>query len=288
MRRYRFLRFPEGKPKAVTFSYDDGRRQDIRFVDVLNRHQIKGTFNVNSGLWGNDENNKRLCPAEIKKHVLDAGHEVAVHGYHHIAPGLVRPTVGIKDVLEDRLAMEKEFGIIIRGMAYPDTGITRFHNETTKEIVKTYLKDLGIVYARTLGGDNDKFDLPEDFLEWTPSVYHNNPQIFEYIDKFLGFDFEKMSAMRATPKLFYMWGHSYEFDNDDNWEHLEQICEKLAHKEDVWYATNIEIYEYIEAYHSLIFSADETIVYNPTLKTIWFVVDKKPYCIQPGETIEIS
>ena len=30
--RYRFLRFPEGKFKAVTFSYDDGLHADIRLA----------------------------------------------------------------------------------------------------------------------------------------------------------------------------------------------------------------------------------------------------------------
>lgn len=45
---YRFLRFPDGKQKAVTFSYDDGCRDDIRLVEILNRYKIKCTFNINS------------------------------------------------------------------------------------------------------------------------------------------------------------------------------------------------------------------------------------------------
>ena len=31
----RFMRFPCGKPKAVTFSYDDGCMDDMRFSDVI-------------------------------------------------------------------------------------------------------------------------------------------------------------------------------------------------------------------------------------------------------------
>ena len=46
--RYRFLRFPGGKDKAVTFSYDDGFRYDIRLAQTLDRYGIKGTFNLNS------------------------------------------------------------------------------------------------------------------------------------------------------------------------------------------------------------------------------------------------
>ena len=50
--RYRFLRFPGGKDKAVTFSYDDGFRYDIRLAQTLDRYRIKGTFNLNSATLG--------------------------------------------------------------------------------------------------------------------------------------------------------------------------------------------------------------------------------------------
>lgn len=39
-----------GKKKAVTFSYDDGVVQDIRFVELLNKYELKCTFNLNSGI----------------------------------------------------------------------------------------------------------------------------------------------------------------------------------------------------------------------------------------------
>ena len=69
---------------------------------------------------------------------------------------------------------------------------------------------------------------------------------------------------------------------------MEEICRKLGNKDDTWYATNGEIYEYVEAYNSLISSADNSIIYNPTLKQIWFTVDDVPYTIKPGETLKIQ
>ena len=44
--------FPEGKIRAVTLSYDDGFTFDRQLVDLLNRYGLKGTFNLNSGLFG--------------------------------------------------------------------------------------------------------------------------------------------------------------------------------------------------------------------------------------------
>lgn len=106
----------------------------------------------------------------------------------HVAPGMQRPIEGIKEVLNCRLELEERFDRIIRGMAYPDTGVIYFENGADYETVKKYLCDLGIVYARTLGGDNDKFRMPTDWYKWMPTAHHKNPEIMNYIDKFLSID----------------------------------------------------------------------------------------------------
>ncbi len=43
------------------------------------------------------------------------------------------------------------------------------------------------------------------------------------------------------PQLLYIWGHSYEFTVDDNWEHMENIFKKLAFRDDIYYGTNAEV-----------------------------------------------
>jgi hypothetical protein len=225
---------------------------------------------------------------EVREHLRDKGHEIAVHGACHRAPALQRPIDGIRDVLDCRIGLERALNTIIRGMAYPDSGI-RYRQPGASDYGKIcqYLADLGIAYSRTLAGDNDGFELPTDPYAWMPSAHHNNPKIFEYIEKFNAITEESQYYSRKTAKLFYIWGHSYEFDNNQNWDRIEKICESLGGREDTWYATNIEIHDYIEAYKALIFSADERIVYNPTLKKVWFWMDHKMYAVAPGETIRL-
>ena len=41
-----FMRFPGGKKKALTLSYDDGVEQDIRLIDIMKKNGLKGTFNL--------------------------------------------------------------------------------------------------------------------------------------------------------------------------------------------------------------------------------------------------
>ena len=279
---YTILRFPGGKTKAVTFSYDDGAKADIKLANTLTNYGLKGTFNLTNC---NFNSPNHLSMDEIKFHILDVGHEIAVHGEFHKALGLCSPLEGIRDVLNCRLELEKLFGRIIRGMAYADSGIRNIQYGTDYAKIKQYLTDLGIAYSRTLGEDNNLFRLPQDWHAWMPTVHHNNPHALEYAEQFLDIACDKQYCARMYPRLYYVWGHSYEFDRDNNWDRLEALCEKLSGHDDIWYATNIEIYDYVQSYHALVFSADHTVVYNPTLVKIWFNRDNKEYSIDPGQTM---
>ena len=280
-----FMRYPDGRAKAVTFSYDDGVSQDKRLAELFDKYGMKATFNFN----GDALRPNHFTKEDIKDIFLSKGHEIAIHGLNHRANGNLRSIEGIRDVLDCRLELEERCGRIIRGMAYPDTGIRLMGNFTTYEKIKSYLGELDIAYARSLGGDNDEFMLPEDFHNWIPSAHHTNPQIMEYVDKFLSLDTStKLYHARRTPRLLYIWGHSYEFDRDDNWDLIDTICQKLANNDEIWYATNIEIYDYVEAYKRLVYSANGYMIYNPSLITVWIDVDGVLYSIKPGETIDIS
>lgn len=278
------MRYPNGKAKAVTFSYDDGVPQDKRLAELFDQYGLKGTFNFNC----EHMRKTNFTKEQINEYFLSKGHEIAVHGANHRANGNARPIEGIRDVLDCRLELEEKCDRIIRGMAYPDSGITLMGNFASYDQIKNYLIELDIAYARTLGGDNNSFMLPQDFHAWMPTCHHTNSKTMEYIDEFLKLDISTTAYhARRVSRLLYIWGHSYEFDRHNNWEYMQEICEKLANNDEIWYATNIEIYDYVQAYNRLIYSADGYKIYNPTLLTIWIDVDGVLYSISSGETLQL-
>ena len=101
---YRFLRFPEGRAKAVTLSYDDGCRQDIRFSEIISEYGLRCTFNVTS-----DERcgSKALTVEQVRENFLDKGHEVAVHTSHHPFLERLPESVVVSEIMEDRKTLEK-------------------------------------------------------------------------------------------------------------------------------------------------------------------------------------
>ena len=106
----------DGKKKALTFSFDDGVTQDIRLIEILDKYGLKCTFNLNSEFLGLDgtlfRNGRTVRHDKIKPEAVKEiykGHEVAVHGKTHAALGITPSVNGVRDVLEGRLGLEKEF-----------------------------------------------------------------------------------------------------------------------------------------------------------------------------------
>ena len=272
------MKFPDWKEKAFTMSYDDGVYQDIRLMEIMDKNGLKGTFNISTGLfsdkdvcgWG------RMSETQTVRVYKDSGHEVAIHGYNHHFLDMLPDECAVSDVILDKYRLEELFGGVIRGMAYP----MGTYNDDTVEI----LKRCGIAYARTVKS-TEKFDIPDDWLRLPATCHHNSPKLVELADKFLN------EAPRHQPWLFYLWGHSYEFDRDSNWDIIENFAEKVGGKDDIWYATNIEIYDYISAFRQLRFNLKMTYVENPTQTDVFFELDKvrykEKYVVRAGEGIEL-
>jgi peptidoglycan/xylan/chitin deacetylase (PgdA/CDA1 family) len=155
--KYNFLRYPEGKIKAVTFSYDDGTVHDKRLSDTITPYGIKCTFNLCGGGWDKED---------AEEYMLGRGHEIAIHGWSHRGMDTLRPTEMIQEVLNCKTALEEKYGRFIRGYAYPDRAIRRDAHPDMYARVRNVFEELDIAYCRTLGAANEGFFLPQDFYNW--------------------------------------------------------------------------------------------------------------------------
>lgn len=256
--------FPGGKHKALTMSYDDGLMEDARLISIFNEYGIKGTFHLNSGLHEN-----RFPLDEIAE--IYAGHEVACHTLTH--PTIERCPIEqvAKQILLDRENLEKAVGYPVRGLSYP--------NGSYSQQIKALLPLLGIRYSRVVGS-SENFSLPKDPYEWKATCHHGH-RLIELGEQFCGL------YKRQYLYLMYVWGHSYEFSRDNSWGLIEDFCKLAGKKEDTWYATNIEIMDYLDACDALRYSADGTFVFNPSFLSVWLEVDGKIIEAKGGEKTEL-
>ena len=225
------------KKKAITFSYDDGVTQDIRLIELLNKYGLKCTFNLNSELLskkgmlireGQRISHYKVHPEDVKD-IYD-GHEVAVHTLTH--PNLTQRDDAevIRQVETDRLNLSRLVGYEVVGMAYPCGGVN--NDDRVAELIK---KNTGVRYSRTIT-TTGSFDLQDNLYRFNPTAFHLD---FDELMR-LGTSFIELKP--ETPKIFYIWGHSYEMDyGADYWVKLEEFFKLISNKDDIFYGTNKEV-----------------------------------------------
>ena len=261
--------FKDFKMKALTMSYDDGAKFDRRLVEIFNKNGIRGTFHLNSSRYEANEVGD-ITPEEIPS--LYKNHEVSCHTVHHFHPDRIPTAAFVNEIYHDKETLEGACGYVVRGMSYP-------FGAWTGDGIKV-LRALGMNYSRTTV-TTKSFNLPDDFMVWNPTCHHDNPELFELLQKFRDYPFNQTALM-------YVWGHSHDLERNGNWDRMEKFCEEASGMEDTWYATNIEIYDYVTAMRSLEISADGTIIYNPTATAVYAKADGREVVFEPGKMTKLA
>ena len=259
--------FPGGVKRVVTFSYDDGPAQDAWLCDLFRREGVKGTFHLNADRYrGLDEAGRAVLRTRYE------GMEIACHTVSHGWPTRMPAESLLRQVWEDRQAAEALAGYPVRGMSYPSGDYD--------PRVEDVLRACGIVYSRTVRATGD-FALPEDFLAWHPTAHHRDAQ--KPAEKFM----QSLDSEWSRP-LLYIWGHGHELRTEEDFAAMEKLVKTVSGDSRIWYATNIEIVDYLAAAGQLIVSADERILHNPTATDVWVERDKTERIRVPaGETVRL-
>ena len=258
----RFNCYPGGKHKALTMSYDDGRVYDRRLVEIFDRYGIKASFHLNSGFFGRPG---YIHADEVSE--LYRNHEVSCHTVDHPFLENVPATAAVTGILDDRRALEALAGYPVRGMSYP----FGTHNDKVIGLARA----AGMEYARTIKATGE-FRLPDDFLAWHPTCHHSG-DLDGLLERFGKARFPNM-------QVFYLWGHSYEFNDNGNWSLIEDFCARVAGMEDTWFATSIGIVDYVNALRGLRCTLDMKTVCNPSATDVWIEADGVQVPVRAGET----
>ena len=213
--------------KKVAFSFDDGIKQDIRVVEILNKYGLKVTFNINTGIAS--EANKWVYKGvdvmrinAIDMRDLYNGHELAVHTLTHCDLCKQNEKTIYNEIYRDKCNLEDWFGVEVVGMAYP--------YGTYNDLVVDVARRCGIKYARTV--ESTFSFLPQkDLLRFRPTCHFNDMKIKETVERFLCIESDET-------QLLYLWGHSYELDGEHAWKNFEEICKTLSLVSNVEFVTN--------------------------------------------------
>lgn len=261
--------YPYGKKKAFNVTYDDGVLQDFRFVKLLDRYGIKGTFNLNSALaenrfeWTHESGLvvKRLPPDILPP--LYAGHEAASHTRTHpCMAGLTKEQI-LYELAQDKAGLEALFQREIKGFAVPF--------DYYSERIAACVKECGFAYAR-ISEESGSFAPPKDFYNWRATVFHCSPQLDGLVQRFLNTD-EELA-------LFQIVGHTYDLDVENKWAQMENIFRTISEQSDILPMTNIELAEYLKAMEAA--QITDRYIQNNSGQSLWFDLKGAVREVQPG------
>ena len=225
--------YEQGKKKAVTFSYDDGTVQDVRLIELLDKYGLKSTFNLCSGWLPKHKDddfigkNRKVCRGDVK-HIY-AGHEVAAHTIDHLHLTECDDAEVIRQVENDRQILSDLAGYEVLGMAYPYCN----HDDRIIELIKN---NTGIKYSRAGSKKPPDFEMPSELFCVKATSSHLK------FDMMMSLAEEFIELKADTPKVFYIYGHSYELDQaPDNWARAEEFFKLISNRDDIFYGTNKDV-----------------------------------------------
>lgn len=264
--------YPNGKRKAFNVTYDDGVLQDIRFVELLNKYNLKGTFNLNSGLMENEFEWTHESGCVVKHLSTDQamplyqGHEIACHSLTHPYMNLFSEFEILHELQEDKANLEKLFGREIKGFAVPF--------DYYSERIESCVKKCGFSYAR-ISEEKPSFSPQTDYYKWRPTVFHTDVRLEELTQQFL--DTTEELA------LFQIAGHSYDLDIEHYWDRIEDIFKEIHLQKQILPMTTIDIIKYLQAMDKA--EITERYIKNNSNISLWFYVKVTTFEIKPYEML---
>lgn len=267
-RPLRPARWPDSKRCAVAFSFDCdheafelgaggsavgrlawgefGRRVGVpRVLEVLRRHDVQATFFVPAVC-------ARIDPDEPKR-IVDAGHEVGMHGWIHENNSLLDETT-------ERDLMLRARDVLTSTLGESPVGFRSANWDLSPHTI-SLVRELGLSYDSSLMADDSCYEL---LLDGQPSGIVEVPVEWSRDDAvYLLFNREPVTRPWATPEdvydifrrelvgawneggLFQLVMHPFVIGYRARIWILERLIEDAKQLGDVWFATHRDVADWV-------------------------------------------
>ena len=206
--------------KIVVISFDDGTIYDRELITLLNRHGLKATLNLNSGLNGFTwyyDNKIPITRFNLNEVVaLYKGMEVSSHTLTHPYLTDLSDEELIREINDDVDNLSNIFGYKIESFAVPMDRC----NEHIIEVCKRNTKITNMrIPERAIGY------LPKDSFHIGVNAWYDTPSIYSMLEEF------KKNTLSNS--LFVIAGHAYELMLKKNSETLDRLLEYLENDKEI-------------------------------------------------------
>jgi peptidoglycan/xylan/chitin deacetylase (PgdA/CDA1 family) len=218
----------------VTTSWDDGYPQDVKLAELLKRYGVKGTFYITTSNQGDIISEGDII--EISKY-----HEIGSHTHRHIILTAVEAYICMQELRKSKEILERILGKECISFCYPRGA----YNAAVKECAKK----AGYRCARTTQHFHTNFHDP---FEMHPTLHASKYGItycvkgslklhllgVKHIFDWVSFAKRTFDYVYKHGGVWHLWGHSWELEQNDMWDELEEVLKHVSGREDVKYVSN--------------------------------------------------
>jgi peptidoglycan/xylan/chitin deacetylase (PgdA/CDA1 family) len=233
------------KTAVLTTSWDDGHRCDVRLARMLKEHGLRATFYVAPE---NQEFAKQdlLTLPEIRD--ISQDFEIGAHSMTHRRLPTIPEQEAEREIIQSKAVLEQVTGKEIKVFCYPGGAYTKLHVQL--------VKDAGYRYARTVA--RYSFTVDEPYEAGTSlHVYNHRFDLWQTarfakfrpirVLRYLEWDSLAQAMFDQIIErggVYHIWGHSWEIDEHNDWERLENVFRYISAHPKVNYVTNGELEAY--------------------------------------------
>jgi len=223
----------------------------MKVLKVLEKHHMKGTFFVLSGLIGK----AGYLDCQQIRGITKKGHEIGSHGQTHQKLCKLDEKQVLSELVTSKTYIEELIGKEIFGFSYPFGGF----DKKIKELVKI----TNYKYARTVRFGTISCP-PRDWFEWNPSLMAQGRGGFrkKLLPRYFRAVRPRVFFARGYPRnwveiahymfknaytrrgLFHLWGHSCTLCENDDLKMLDKFLLRVSSFSDIWFARNKDIFHY--------------------------------------------
>lgn len=274
---FRYFTYPEGNTKALILSYDDGTIQDIELAGLFEKNNLVGTFNLNSEYLGvtrgwPQQNGDTIYQRYVPKDsllIIYKSHEIAAHGALHKNFTEISNDEILEEINTDIEILESLTHRKIISMAYPFG--------STNDSIAKLVASIGIKNGRTVD-DTHTFDFPRNYMMWHPTCHDS--KVLDYLDAYLALNEQQLS-------VFYVWGHSWEFGNEERWNNMVKFCESIGRSNDIWSVGHGQLTNYLLSIKKV--KVNEQNITNPSDNLpVWISLSNGIKKLEPGESVNLK
>lgn len=266
--------YPEGKSKALILTYDDGVEEDIKFVNLIEKYNLKGCFNLNFGLMESHFEWKHQSGKTIKRLSLQTAvqlykkHEIASHTMTHPYLEKLNEREILQEMVMDKENLELVFERKVKGFALPFNFFS--------PLIKECIKKTGFEYGR-ISEESFSSEPVTDYFAWRPSIFHLNNKLENFINSFLQTDNELAICTIA--------GHSYDLEVENKWNLFENILKRINDNKNILSMTMSENTAYLKAMKKSCITKEK--ITNESTIPLWFAIDGEILTVAPFKEVNL-